>query len=160
MSTVILRGEFRSAVTRFNDIASEITVYGDVSCNGEEYENLPLVRLLVELIDCGEGDGEVMVTEEYSSLLPYLKPIEAFREALGQELHRLNSEMGYPVNLGIKEYLKELRSFSEIKSLVREVKSRINRMRPEKADPKVIRKIFDILEECPSVDNRFIVRIR
>ena len=100
------------------------------------------------------------MNDEYSSFLPYLKPIKAFREALGQELNRLNSELGYPVNLGIKEYLEELRSFSEIKSMVREVKSRVNRLKPEKADIKVIRKIFVALDENPSVDNRFIVRIR
>ena len=159
MSTVILRGELRSTVTRFNDIASEITIFGDVSYNGEEYTNLPLVRLHIEHIDPDE-DGGVIVNDEYSSFLPYLKPIKAFREALGQELNRLNSELGYPVNLGIKEYLEELRSFSEIKSMVREVKSRVNRLKPEKADIKVIRKIFVALDENPSVDNRFIVRIR
>jgi hypothetical protein len=160
MITVILRGEFRSTVTKFNDNASEITVYGDVNCNGEEYRNLPLVRLIVELIDCGDEDSDVMVTDEYSSFIPYLKPIKTFREALGQELQRLYKELGYPANSGIKEYLEQLRSFSEIKSLVREVKSRVNRLRPEKSDPVVVRKIFVALGENPSMDNRFIVNTK
>jgi hypothetical protein len=154
---IFLKGGLRSEMVTFNKTAREITVYGDISFNGQRFfKNLPIVRLVVTDVSMGNHNDEALVCDEYSRFIPYLKSVKAFRILLEQELIKLKSNVDKLGNVGIDEYLAELRTFSETKSIIREAKTLVNQLKPEKIkDIEIAHRIFAAMDIYPSADNLF-----
>lgn len=150
-------GVLRTEVVNINNRVAEVTIRGNLICDGHEFRSLPILRLAIENFST-EDYCDVRVDDEYYHAIPYLKPIKAFREFIKVSLLKLQEEINDRnnlVHLGIKEYLFRLKSFSEVTTLVREVKSQVNMIKPEKVDAEDMRRILEILGRTSAVDNHF-----
>jgi hypothetical protein len=135
-----------------------VTIRGDVSCGSQDFINLPIVRLMVE--DFSPYDEEItgVISDDYSISIPYLKPVAAFRLVLEEELAKVIVQYSGKllITLPLGQYIKDLQSFSEKKTLVREVKSIANSKKVEKADVETLRKILVLLGKTSAVDTCFV----
>lgn len=154
--TIVLRGGLQLEVKIYSKTARGISIYGNVSCNGQWFKDLPILGLLIEDVSLGNHNDEAMVSDVYCPLIPYLKPIKAFRDLLEEELLNFRGKIDKLSRAGIDEYLKELRTFSEAKSVIREVKTQVNKLRAERVnDIGIARKILEVMSTFPSTDNIF-----
>ncbi|MDX9912955.1 MAG: hypothetical protein RBS77_00015 [Candidatus Moranbacteria bacterium] len=155
---IILHGELRGELVSFNAYVAEVTIFGDFTYNRQRFINLPVVRIVIEEIDYEDVCADVIFDDEYCRVIPYLKAKKHFRDLLEQELLALKEKTGGFHRRGIEEYLKRLKTYSEIKTIISEVKSAVNRLKPEKADSKVLRQILTLLGRSSETDNTFAVR--
>lgn len=156
MKKILTSGVLRNEIVIINKNTAEVTIRGNLKCNDQEFENVPILRLIIERVYYDYV--AIYVEDEYCQLIPYLKPIKAFREFIKENLFQLLKEINDRQNLvyqGIEKYLRDLENFPEINTLVREVKSEVNRLKSEKAHVKDMRKILEILGKTSAVDNHF-----
>jgi hypothetical protein len=133
----------------FNPFTGEITVCCDVQYRETVYKSLPVLRLSLNM-----NSGEVDVNDEYTTHLPYLKAIPKFRDYLdGRLRHFAQINRDRIVIGGIREYLEELRTYSDVKGLVRQAKSCVNAIRPDQfyAEQRA-RAVLDAMAEIPGTD--------
>jgi len=139
----------------FNDHVAELTVSATVECGGVRYEDLPILRLTIEDF----SEGEVYADGDYTHHIAYLKAIPAFRLYIDGWLRRYAMTLpGMPefVSKGIMSYLNNLRGFSDVKSLVRQAKSRVNRLNDQqKGAEQEARAVLAALGVTPDVDVLF-----
>ena len=155
---IILHGKLRAELVSFSVYVAEITIFGDFTYNRQRFINLPVVRIVIEEIDYEDVHTDVMFDDDYSHVIPYLKANKRFRDLLEQELLTLKEKTGGFHHRGIEEYLKRLKTYSEIKTIISEVKSVVNRIKPEKADSKVLRQVLTLLGKRSETDNILVVQ--
>ena len=159
---VVLNGQFRVETRVYNKFSGEIVFRADVAYGKVEYTGIPLLRLIIDLMDGGviddQGDiAEVYVEDEFFHPIPYLKPVRAFRNALEAELVLLiNTNPSPVIKAGAEEYLEEIRTFSELKGLVRQAKTCVNALKPErKGAERMARAIMEAMNVMPTTDTEF-----
>ncbi len=163
MSTesVILIGKLSLTTFIYNLRSAEINVRGDIVYRDVTYHDLPIVRLIVS-----DLDGEIYVDDEYASMIPYLKPVAAFRSFLISALPRLERTMpgwcvGGIFNKGIAIYVGELSTFSDVKSLVSQAKTMANMLDAKKKGAETAaRAVLSALGKTPTTDMKFQVVTR
>lgn len=153
-----LHGKLRGELVSFSMYVAEITIFGDFTYNKQRFINLPVVRIVIEEIDYEDVHTDIVLDDAYSYVIPYLKANKLFRDLLEQELLVLKEKTGGFHRRGIEEYLKILKTYSEIKTIVREVKTAANKIKPEKADPKVLRQILTLLGKDSVTDDILVVQ--
>lgn len=129
----------------FNSIHAEVTVRGTLTYQGLEYQQLPIVRLTIWRSD----PDDLLVVDEFSRVIPYLKPVSGFRAFLMGTLQRKLTEIeegsfDFVVVDGIRAYIAELNTFQEARSLLRQAKQAVNELKPDKPDSA--RKALKVLE--------------
>ncbi len=153
----------------FNSVAGELTVYGNVEHSGyiagPVYRNLPILRLSYtrELVD--QDSYEIEVDDEYPSsyFIPYLKGIPAFRAYLILFLRDAiatapASQRGILAQV-VSVYMSQLRQYSDVKSIVRQAKTCVNSLNPERKNAEQqARAVLEIMERTPTMDISFEVR--
>jgi hypothetical protein len=150
---VVLGSDLRSEAVAFNPSAGEIIFRGDVFYGESEFRNIALLRLIIDM-----DDDAVFVYDEYASsyFIPYLKPIASFRTFMDCELKKLANHKHPVIRAGIKNYIRELATFSDKKSLIRQAKSCVNTLRPEKEGAEsVARKVIEAMDKIPDTDVKF-----
>ena len=130
---------------------AEITVRGNILQGEVLLKDLPIVRIMIERI----AGGSMIVDDTFCCVVPELKPIKSFRLLLELELRRLISENEGIIRLGAKEYLRRLIHFSETKVLVDELTRCVNKIKPENANPDILRKVLAALNKSSAVENQF-----
>jgi hypothetical protein len=150
---VVFRGSLKNEVMVFNEDTGEIVFRVDVIYKGLEYKNIPILRLTIDA-----DNEDAFVDDNYMLLLPYLKPIKAFREVLEASLLSLCNHESAVIRVGAESYLREIKTFSEVKSLVRQAKGCINNLKPEKKESEFLaRKVLEVMNVTPSTDIEFSV---
>ncbi len=163
MSTesITLIGKLRLTAFIHNQKSAEINVRGDIVYRDVTYHDLPIVRLMV----C-DLDGEVYVDDEYANMIPYFKPVAAFRSFLISALPRLEHTMpgwcvGGIFNKGVAVYVRELSTYSDVKSLVGQAKTAVNMLDAKKKDAETAaRAVLSVLGKTPTTDMKFQVVTR
>lgn len=163
MSTesITLIGKLRLTAFIHNKMSAEVNVRGDIVYRDVTYLDLPIVRLMMSAL--GE---EVYVDDEYASLIPYFKPVAAFRRFLISALPRLEHTMpgwyvGGILNKGIAVYVGELSTFSDVKSLVSQAKTAANTLDAKKPRAETAaRAVLLALGKTPMTDTTFQVLTR
>lgn len=142
------------SVEVFNPFTGALTVHCDAEYpEAMQYVNLPILRLSIE-----DMVGGIVVDDDYSMHLPYLKAIPAFRDFIISQLnHFARTGKSDPLIInGIKQYIKELRGYSSVKSLVRQAKSAVNTLQHEHpAAEAMARAILAALGRTPGTDIGF-----
>jgi hypothetical protein len=149
--SVVINSNLKTEVTVFNKHTGEVVIRGDVIYGDEIFIGLPIFHLHINLSD----EEEAFVDDDYCHHLPYLKPIKAFRDLLATMLQSLFAAEETPrvIKSGLATFLHELNTFSETKSLVRQVKTCVNNLKPEQKDAGTLsRKILQILDRTPNTD--------
>lgn len=116
--------------------------------------NFPILRLSIERVY-----GEIATEDEYPHGIPYLKAIPDFRILIADTLktHFARCHVVHPLFIdGIREYLRELRGYSDVKGLVRQAKSAVNLIRPDHRDAeRQAREVLKALGRTPGCDIAF-----
>ena len=117
-----LRHESRTFIGDSNaDMAAHLQLFADIEYKGRLYEDIVLLTLEIE----GHMEDGWHVMDEFTHVLPYRKPVAAFRQYLIQELTRIrdtdpkvdNRSPSCPLWMGIGTYIRELEKFDELQSL-------------------------------------------
>lgn len=159
--SITLIGKLRLTAFIHNKTSAEINVRGDIVYRDVTYRDLPIVRLMVS-----DFDGEIDVEDEYATMIPYFKPVAAFRSFLISALPRLENTMsgwcvGGILNKGIAVYVRELSTFSDVKSLVSQAKTMANMLDAKKKDAETTaRAVLSALGKAPMTDTKFYVVTR
>lgn len=150
--TVTFSGIAKIEAALFNNFTAELTVYCDAVHCAVRYQKLPILRLSIKRVF-----GEIVVDDEYSHHIPYLKAIPAFRDFIDTRLRHFACSSPHNVIIdGIREYLRELRDYSDVKGLVRQAKSAVNLIRPDHRDAeRKARGVLKALERTPGCDIGF-----
>jgi hypothetical protein len=86
MREIVLKGDLESRAEFFGKHFREITFYGLILYGEEKFFHCPVLRLLIEDVSFGGHGDEAKVSDFYSPIIPYLKPIQSFRDLLQSEL--------------------------------------------------------------------------
>lgn len=149
---VFLKGVLRAEARIFSQYSGEVVYRGDVIYGNTTLNDIPILRLTIEMDVYDEGT-DVWVDDEYCHLIPYLKPVKEFRHLLELELPLLFANESAVIKAGAEKYLEESRDFSELKSLVRQAKSCVNALKPErKGAERIARSILLAMDKTPQID--------
>ncbi|HWQ60511.1 MAG TPA: hypothetical protein VN420_05215 [Candidatus Fimivivens sp.] len=163
LEEISVRGTLRFEEKIYFGTGTEISVIGNIFREGVWQEH-SLLHINVFLSD--EKD-DIIVNDNYSDFVPYLKPSKKFREFLGLEIFREvfsrgvregdgdHSEMSI-ATWGLVEYAKQLKGYSEDASLVRQAKTEVNKLDAKRHDAgSLARGVLKSLGVTPNVDMPF-----
>ncbi len=148
---VILKGDLRTETAIFNANAGEIVFRGTVFVGDKEFRNIPILRLTIDV-----DDKDVFVDDEFNILIPYLKPVMGFRVILELVLFKLVNHFNPVIARGTKAYLNDLKTFSATKSIVRQAKSCVNSLNPDRVNADFFaRRVLEAMGKTPQTDIKF-----
>lgn len=157
---ISLRGMLRFEEKTYFGTGTEISVIGNIFHEGAWQEH-PLLRINVFY---ASGEDEILVNDNYSDFVPYLKPSTKFREFLmGQILQEVRRRcageesggLSMP-SRGLVMYAQELRQYDEVNSLVRQAKTAVNRLDAKRPHAEsTARAVLSALGVTPNVDMPF-----
>jgi hypothetical protein len=154
------------------EVEARIDLWATVAIDGVTEERQYLLSFTI----VGSAHvGFTIMDESYSTSLPYLKPVAAFREFLMSEIRRLRQEiesssMAKAENrsievsatlAGFSTYSMELAIFDETRALLGQTKRFIEKAmqdrkggfnRELKIDPQLLKKALETLGEVPCTD--------
>lgn len=130
-------GDLRFQVEDFTpkgggDKFAQILCFADVSWSNRRYSNILLLNL--DIHEYQENEWEVQA--EFSSLLPYMQPVEAFRTFLVEQMKKFLETISEtdkhspwsPIWMGIMNYVRELEDFDETRAILSQVRSSVERL--------------------------------
>ncbi len=145
VATVELCSGLQLGVHVTDEYIARIDLVGSV-----RYGDLHLKDLCILSVEISEEDGgELRLTDTFSSSVPYLKPIQEFRDLttkfLESELADLTRRGFHPLLLrGIRGYINRLKTYDETKGLVRLAKAAVSHLDAD--TPNAASKARTILE--------------
>lgn len=159
--TVLLRNP--SVVgTTFSRLTGQVCFTADFKVGEDSFRQVPFLRLLVESYGDDEEDRDMFsVYDEYCHIIPYLKPIADFRLCFSQKLMPMamratSVDASGLLKRGLQRYAKDLRTFSDDVSIIRQAKSSVNILNPNRDDSlEKARAILKVLGKMPSTETPF-----
>jgi hypothetical protein len=129
---IILNGGFQVEWKMYNEYSGEVVFRGKLAFNGQEFNDMPVLRLVMCKWPSDKGVQEVLVWEEFCKTLPYLKPVREFREILSTKLEHILVENLMPpfMREGMQKYLAGIMTYSEDKGLIRQARDSLNNFKP------------------------------
>ncbi|MFZ1719758.1 MAG: hypothetical protein WAU28_00225 [Candidatus Moraniibacteriota bacterium] len=112
-------GAPRIELKLFHAGAGELTLYCDVEHCTKKYKQLPILKLSMSA-----DYGEVDVNDKYTAFLPYLKASPNCRGFIDYHLQQcvlVGREQLF--RKGLDEYLKALRTYDDVKGMMRQAKT-------------------------------------
>jgi hypothetical protein len=130
-----IRGDLRITANEYlvkADKAAQVICFADIEHDGKVFENILLLKLDIR----GSVDTFWHVDDEFSTIVPYMKPVTNFRAYLIRQLTKFRSDSpdcdqrsaSCPLWMGIGTYIQELNEFSEGHSLLTQVKASVGEM--------------------------------
>lgn len=111
---------------------AQVLCFGDVSHQERWYPNLLLLKLELE----GEPYESWNISDDYPALLPYMKPVAGFREYVVAQLEAFLETLPEGQQrsrtsvlwMGIQAYIRELKEFDELRTVLGQARSEIERL--------------------------------
>lgn len=148
--------------TTFSRLTGEVCFTANFQVGEDSFRQIPFLRLIVE--SYGDDDCDMFdVTDEYCQIIPYLKPIADFRLCFSQKLMPMamlttSVDASGLLKRGLRRYAKDLRTFSGDASIIRQAKSSVNLLNPNRGDSqKKARAILKVLGEMPRTETPFLM---
>jgi hypothetical protein len=151
---IVVGSSLKTECNTFNQWSGEIIIIGTIFCENKEYRDVEILHLNIE-----SDEYDVLVHDVIFPLVPYLKPIRSFRSFLHPILSKLAKHDQWVIRRGAAHYLHELDTFSETKSLLRQARGYMDRIKPDaKGAERLARQILEIAGEVPNTDIHFEVQ--